>query len=308
METSTDKALVISGTTSHDESMGGSESREENAGRREKHNEDRESSRSKGGNDAFPQNGGHYGYPHQQHQQQKMNMRAPYPMVRGNAPPAYGFPHHGFMGNSYGGHPSHYHGHFPVPPYGAGPYGGGHPGAMKGPGYHPHHHNPHHHHPQYQGAHYGIPPTYPHSQSQGPSYGNQVNPSDSASISSKSSMNSKKKRTFEGAHVNSLPNSYSFRRTDSNSSTASTLTAGNNTSMETNQTDDSPQKRDRDESLSGVLNMDRMAFDDRQGRPHHGVRNCHHRRSTSGDSTASSLSACGFSLGSIEGQHGMSNC
>jgi hypothetical protein len=53
------------------------------------------------------------------------------------------------------------------------------------------------------------------------------------------------------------------------------------------------------------LNMDRMDFDDRHS--HHEVRNGNHRRTNSGDSTASSLSACGFSLASIEGQHGMSN-
>lgn len=163
---------------------------------------------------------------------------------------------------------------------------------MKGPGYPPH--------PHYHGPPYGMPPTYPHQpSSMPPSYPSMTASSDSASITSKSSMNSKKKRTIDGVH-GSFPPTYTFRRTDSNSSSASTLTTGNNTSMETAQTDGSQQGRDSSDSVS-VLNLENMAFEDRSYN-HDTSNHSFHRRQNSGASTASSLSVCGFSLASYEGR------
>jgi ABC-type Zn2+ transport system substrate-binding protein/surface adhesin len=152
-----------------------------------------------------------------------------------------------------------------------------------------------------------------------------------SSISSKGSKSSKK-RTIDGVDTsttmtslpaNGGPGPYSFRRTDSNSSTTSTVTAGNNTSLESHMTDDSPQqKRDRSNELP-PLNMGNMGFDEHHHGHHHPhnhhphqqqqhnhedgnnksqrARYSHHHRDYSADaSTASSLSAGGFSLSSYE--------
>jgi len=218
-----------------------------------------------------------------------------YPMGRGPyAPPPYGYP--GSSG-PYGPPPPHYHPpHHPhhgmhMPPYqGGGPYHGHPPppGMASGRGSGGNYPPPHYHRP----PPYTMP--YP------PQYNNQNN-SDSASISSKGSMPSKKKRTIEGVHESNmagLPSAYAFRRTDSASSTTSTVTAGNNTSTDTYMTDDSA--RDCSSELP-PLNMDGMSFDEHGSMP---SRPYHHHRDFSADaSTASSLSA-GFSLASYEGPHG----
>lgn len=280
---------------------------------REDHSESKaksSSSRSKSGNAAQSKKGGRFNYPHNNNSNNnKMAPRGPYnnPMMRGGPP--YGPPPYGFMNNSYGPPPPHYPHppHMPMPPYAGAPFPGqmGGPGmngsgmngpgmngpGMKGPGY------PHHH---YHGPPYGMPPAYP--QHVPSSYPHMGASSDSASITSKSSMNSKKKRTIDGMHGN-LPSAYTFRRTDSNSSSASTLTTGNNTSMETNQTDES-QHTTRDGSDSVSLNMDGMAFEDRYNHEQSNSQSSFHRRNHSVASTASSLSVCGFSLSSYEGQRG----
>ena len=186
------------------------------------------------------------------------------PMVRGPGGAPFGPPPYGYMGSSYGPPPPHYHpgAHMHMGPYGGGPFPG-HVGAgMKGPNFPPH--------PHYHGAPYGMPPAYPHQQSMNvPSTFQMGSSSDSVSISSKGSMNSKKKRTIDGVHGH-LPSAYSFRRTDSNSE-ASTLTTANNTSMETTLTSDSHHKADHSDSLS--LNIDGMVFEDK---PQH-TRGVHRR-------------------------------
>jgi hypothetical protein len=134
--------------------------------------------------------------------------------------------------------------------------------------------------------------------------------SDSISLSSKNSLNSKKKRTIDGVHSGPMPTAYSFRRTDSNSSST---TAGINTSGEAGLTDDSPRKLDDRDILPG---MGGMMFDNnsrpnsRQGPPdQHRHHHHHHRRTHSGASTASSLSVGGFSLSSYErGVCFLANC
>lgn len=218
------------------------------------------------------------------------------PHLRAAGPPYAPPPPYAYMGSSYAPPPPpHYHHppHMAMPPYGGAPFGS-HMGAMKGHSFPPHHH--------YPGPPYGMPPTYPHQPPTVQSaYPTNIPSSDSASITSKGSISSKKKRTIDGVQ-NTMQNIYSFRRTDSNSSNASTLTTGNNTSMETTQTEDSPRRPESD-GIS-VLNMDSMVFDDRynSGSQNHGER--HHRRSGSAASTASSLSVCGFSLASYEGRGG----
>ena len=237
---------------------------------------------------------------------------------QGPPPPSYGS-YHG--GTSYTGgpppqhHPGHHHhpygmqanngrnNSFPPPP----PHYGYH---------HPHgnpHHPPHHNHPggmmhyggngqsNYSMPHYHQAMQHPHG------YATSMNTSDSASISSsrsKSSKSSNKKRTIDGLgiHGSSLPaNAYSFRRTDSNSSSTSTVTAGNNTSLETS-VGESPHKRERhDPEVDSVNhNMGGLTYDDnRQGqKPRNGHK--YHRRDYSAASTASSLSVGGFSLASYE--------
>jgi hypothetical protein len=211
--------------------------------------------------------------------------------------PMYGHPSYAsFMGSSYGPPPPHYPPpHMSMPPYTGVPYPG-HPGAqqMKGLSYPPH--------PHYHGPNFGMPPAYPHQQGSLPSsYPIVGSSSDSTSISSKNSLNSKKKRTIDGVHHIGQQLAYgSFRQTDSGSTATSSLTTGNNMAMETSQNDDSQQKREQSGSNLSVLNMDGMEFSD----------SCHqgsfHRHTYSAASTASSLSVCGFSLTSFEGQRGKS--
>jgi hypothetical protein len=138
---------------------------------------------------------------------------------------------------------------------------------------------------------------------------------DSASIGSKGSKNSKK-RTIDGSAVgvggNRLASAYSFRRTDSNSSSASTHTAGNNTSGETNLNEQSPSKGGHSDEPS--LNMGALSFDDADHNNNSNSNNNelqqrqkpkkYHRRDFSAASTTSSLSVGGFSLGSYEGPRG----
>ena len=279
--TVSDKAVVpVRNETSQPEAQ---DSREDAHSTREHVNEGREDSsdvqmkssksRSKGGNNNNSKNGARF-FPNN-----KMGGPGPYPM-RG---PPYGPPPYAFMGSSYGHPPPHFPPHMGMP-YAGAPFPGG--PQMKGPNYPP---------PPYGPSMYGMPPPY---QPNGmPSSFGSIGPSDSASVSSKGSMNSKKKRTIDGVHGNAMQPSFSFRQTDS-SSAASTMTTGNNTSMETNESGDSQQKRDRSGSSLAMLNMDGMVFDDK----HQDKSRPHHRRDFSTASTASSLSVCGLSLASYEGQ------
>jgi hypothetical protein len=221
------------------------------------------------------------------------------PMSRGyGGPPAYNY--HG--GNFGPPHP-HYHNHpgHMMQPYNAAPnvpYPGP-PGPIKG-GYHPS--------MPYGGpGPYGIPPQYP-PHGMNPNYHNaSMNlQSDSNSISSKSSMNSKKKRTIEGVHnpINKMSASYNFRRTDSNSSTTSTVTAGNNASTGTHITDDSLQilcKASPEDEGNKLASGGLYANEHHRVKSHHGEpKHRYHRRDYSAASTASSLSAGGYSLSSYE--------
>lgn len=211
--------------------------------------------------------------------------RGPFPIGRGyGAPPPYGFPGSG----SFHGHP---HPHAYPPPHmmqhfnmaSNGQY------SMKGPNYHPAMAA------GYGGGSgpYGMPaPFPPQHHSMNPNFGlGQMNTSsDSNSISSMNSHNSKKKRTIDGMHpvgnTSSMGfNPYPFRRAeDSNSSTTSTLTAGNNTSNE-NMDDDSKNPSKNASMVFRPKNGGRP-----ESRTHH--------RSNSGSSTASSLSVGGCSLSS----------
>jgi hypothetical protein len=239
--------------------------------------------------------------------------RAPFPgpMSRGPPPPPYAPPPYGYPGSSgpYGHPPPpHYHPHHHphmqhhmqphmqqhMQPYSGQPYPGPPPG-MNGRGhsnYHPHHHYAP---PPYSGMapyHHPMPPSY------------SMNSSDS--VSSKGSKNSKKKRTIDGVHETgmALPHiAYTFRRTESTSSSTSTVTAGNNTSSETQRTDDSPHKRDRSNDLP-ALNMDGMVFDDHETVPSRQRPRYHHRDFSADASTASSLSVGGLSMSSYDGARG----
>jgi hypothetical protein len=184
---------------------------------------------------------------------------------RGGPPPMYHqmphVPHPGQFSGGYGhtpnmtGRPGPYH-----PPYGGHSYTGHAP-----MGYHPA--GPHHHHP---GSF--APPMNSHSM-------------DNSSISSTKSKGSRgsKKRTIDDAKDKS--HAYSFRRTNSNASSNTTVTHGNNTS------DIHPLKQDTGarKKYSGSDNIFEQD-------PYT------HRRQYSGGSTTSSLSAGGFSLQSYEGQ------
>jgi hypothetical protein len=221
------------------------------------------------------------------------------PLNRGyGGPPPYNYP-----GGNFGPPPPQYHNHHShmMPPYNSGPPGGSYPGppaGMKG-SYHPNM-------PYGAPGPYGIPPQYPPHHAMNHNYHNMNLHSDSNSISSKSSMNSKKKRTIEGIHNESskFPSSYNFRRSDSNSSTTSTVTAGNNVSIESQRMDTSLQINTKS-SNSGegrTNNSDGILFsnDHHKVSSHRGPEQRYHRRDYSAASTASSLSAGGFSLSSYE--------
>jgi hypothetical protein len=99
-----------------------------------------------------------------------------------------------------------------------------------------------------------------------------------------------------------LPLAYSFRRTNSSSSN-STLTTAKNTTTDHSTIVDSPQpKHENGPSRSSNTNHlpplphSNNIFENERG----------HRRSHSGDSTTSSLSAGGFSLSSYNGPKGKS--
>jgi hypothetical protein len=221
------------------------------------------------------------------------------PMNRGYGapPPPYNYP-----GGNFGPPPPQYHNphsHL-MPPYNNGP-GGPYPGppaSMKN-NYHPSM-------PYGAPGPYGMPPQYPPHHGMNPTYHNMNLHSESNSISSKSSMNSKKKRTIEGIHNPSskLPSAYNFRRSDSNSSSTSTVTTGNIISIETHHTEDSlqlnPKASNRDgrnnNSDGSIFSNDHHKILNHHGEPKHR----YHRRDYSGASTASSLSAGGFSLSSYE--------
>mmetsp|Transcript_10481 Transcript_10481/g.24887 ORF Transcript_10481/g.24887 Transcript_10481/m.24887 type:complete len:1021 (+) Transcript_10481:96-3158(+) len=207
-------------------------------------------------------------------------------------------------------HPHHYHQMPPLPHPGQSHYGGrnghyGHPPNMPGrPGPPP----PGYHHSGYGGHYPGPPPPMGyHPGPPPPSYHSSQQPSDSNSISSSrskrstkshSSEGSRKKRTIEGVHdgsqdIKSVPLSYSFRRTNSscsNSTTTASKTADQSMT-------ESPNKRERsssrDSNFLPPISRSSNIFDERE-RPTH-------RRSNSGNSTTSSLSAGGFSLSSYEG-------
>jgi hypothetical protein len=143
---------------------------------------------------------------------------------------------------------------------------------------------------------------------------------DAASVTSnrsKSSKSSLRKRTIDGMathndrHIHhslpqSMPPAYQFRRSESNCSTASTMTTANNTSMETQATDDNSSTSKRvSNGMAGLppifgacsFGSDNVEDASNGTQPRH-------RRNHSADSTASSLSAGGFSLESYEGARG----
>lgn len=239
-------------------------------------------------------------------------------------------PYHSQMMVGGGGHPHAYGAH---PSYGYGAATGapthdmyrGRPQYTMPPM--PHHQNqqayapaPGSYHPGFATNPYGAPPPHMYAAYQGAGFRPPMSSftsgsDDTASLgSSKSkgsksggSNNSMKKRTIDGVAPPGVPlpqglsSAFTMHRTHSNSSTSSTVTAGNNTSTDTpNLTEDSPQKmRNHLPPLSsrpdfqhggGPVNM---MYDDshKQG---------YHRRDFSGASTTSSLSVGGLSLSSYE--------
>eukprot|EP00934_Nitzschia_sp_Nitz4_P008284 Nitzschia sp. Nitz4//scaffold13_size275219//108262//111350//NITZ4_000866-RA/size275219-processed-gene-0.151-mRNA-1//-1//CDS//3329535990//8274//frame0 len=237
----------------------------------------------------------------------------PHPSMHGapRAPPPaagpYGHPHY------YGGAPHdpyraphpHYHQMPPLPhpgqygaPYCPPPNMAGRPGPP--PGYHPY--APHSYAPPHMGYHGGPPPSFPppghpmsgpsdnHSISSGKSKGSHV------SRSTKGSHGVSKKRTIDGVHEsNEMSHEYAFRRTNSNASSNSTVTASNNDHHPL--THESPRKRERSNSHNSQNSrypsaVSNNIFDEDRFR---------HRRNPSGASSASSLSAGGFSLQSYDG-------
>ena len=221
------------------------------------------------------------------------------PMNRGyGGPPPYNYP-----GGNFGPPPPQYHNHHShlMPPYNSGPPGGSYPGpppSMKG-AYHPNM-------PYGAPGPYGIPPQYPPHHGINHNYHNMNLHSDSNSISSKSSMNSMKKRTIEGMHNESkkMPTAYNFRRSDSNSSSTSTVTAGNNVGIESHRMESSLQISTKSSNGGDGRNShsDGNVFqkDHHKAVIHRGPEQRYHRRDYSAASTASSLSAGGFSLSSYE--------
>ena len=206
---------------------------------------------------------------------------------------------YGHHGNGYGHppppyHPQHHPGQMPpMPPYGGNHYSGAPMGGPRGMGYSSHY-----------GSHYSnMPPTSYPSHGMPHQYQNMQS-SDSASISSKGSKGSKK-RTIDGVHDNGglVPMGaagYGIRRTDSSSSATSTVTAGNNTSSDSHLIHDSPHsKRDRSHDLP-PLNMGGIGLDDHDRHR----RSRHHRRDMSADASTTSSLSVGLSLASYEGHRG----
>jgi hypothetical protein len=238
----------------------------------------------------------------------------------------------------YGGHPDHfrgpppphYHGMPPIPHPGQSGHYNGHycppPNMVGRPGPPPHNYPPPYGapYPPPMGYHGGPPPPPPsfHHQGNPPphmiNHGSDSNSisssksksSDRRSIKSQSSNGTRKKRTIDGVHEGStqdknMPSAYAFRRSSSSaSSTNSTVTAGNNTSIETHTLcEESPHKRERVSSrasshLPPLSHAGSNIFDEER------IQERVHRRSHSGASTASSLSVGGFSLASYEATRG----
>lgn len=141
--------------------------------------------------------------------------------------------------------------------------------------------------------------------------------SDSASIAStksskernkKERKNATKKRTIEGIHhhENGLQQqTYPFRRTESNTSSASTVTAGNNTAVSAEAShisEASPSKRERSSEHHphhSLVNVNSNSFDGNDG-----SQNPFHQRNFSATSSASSLSVGGLSFNSYDGPRG----
>lgn len=118
------------------------------------------------------------------------------------------------------------------------------------------------------------------------------------SHSTKGSHGVSKKRTIDGVHESKdKSHAYSFRRTNSNASSNSTITAGNNAADSHPLTQESPRKRDRSSSRS----TSNLNYSHSSSNNIFQEERFHHRRNPSGTSTASSLSAGGFSLHSYDG-------
>ena len=247
---------------------------------------------------------------HQHHNNRYYNNNSMPPNMQGNrgiylpinrgygGPPPYNYP-----GGNFGPPPPQYHSHHShmMPPYNSGPPSGAYPGppsTMKG-NYHPNM-------PYGAPGPYGIPPQYPPHHGMNHNYHSMNLHSDSNSISSKSSMNSMKKRTIEGIHNESskMTSAYNYRRCDSNSSTTSTVTAGNNVSIESQRMEPSLQISSKSSNGGDgrISNSDGSMFlnDHHKIPSHRGPEQRYHRRDYSAASTASSLSAGGFSLSSYE--------
>lgn len=268
----------------------------------------------------------HQAYLHQNQGRGAMGYHPPHPTMHGNngprgLPTAASYAHHpyGYAANTgphnpYRG-PHQHHLPYPMPPMHPGqqaPYGA--PGAF---------HPAQHHHPGYGTGPYHHPHPYPYHgamRHQHPAssfqQANAVSSEDTGSIGStkskgsksgksttgsSSSTNSQKKRTIDGVdqrlNVNAqqpgMTSAFTFRRTHSNLSTSSTITAGNNTSTETpNLTEDSPKKGRDLPPLSSRPEYQGTALED--------SRKGYHRRDFSETSTASSLSVGGLSLSSYD--------
>jgi hypothetical protein len=219
------------------------------------------------------------------------------PMNRGygGPPPPYNYP-----GGNFGPPPPQYHHSHLMQPYNNGP-GGPYPGpqASMKTNYHPSM-------PYGAPGPYGIPPQYPPHHGMNHTYQNMNLHSESNSISSKSSMNSKKKRTIEGMNNqgSKVPSASNYQRSDSGSTT-STVTAGNNISIETRHSDASlhihPNSSNCGDARLGHCDGSIFSNDHHKILHHHEEpKQRYHRRDYSAASTASSLSAGGFSLSSYE--------
>lgn len=230
---------------------------------------------------------------------QVMSNNSGAPAPYGGPPPsyAYGGPS-GPSSHDLYGHPQYQMS--AMQGYGApgAPYG--HPGFGTGPYSHP----PPHMYP-YQGV--------PMHQQRYPFSAFMSSSEDTASLGSskskssksgKSSSSRKKKRTIDGVdqtmnanpHPGNLSSAFAMRRVHSNASTSSTITTGHNTSTDTPNLTDSPQKqRNQLPPLSSRPDYNGPAS---MHEDYH--KQGYHRRDFSGASTTSSLSVGGLSLSSYE--------
>lgn len=205
-------------------------------------------------------------------------------------------------GDPYRGHPPpHYHQMPPMPhPGQQGPYAGAHghypPNLVGRPGPPPGYAH------GYNGAYptpapmpmgyHGAPPPYP--QNKGSHLMSQSSDSNSiASSQSRSTKNSRKKRTIEGVHSTKEKNppvAYTFCRTDSSASSSTIATAANNTESHS-MSEESPYKRERTSSPSSTKRISLSStniFSEDQ----------FIRRSFSHTSSTSSVSVGGISMSS----------